>query len=239
MDLEIVSEISKLWWHDMEVFIVDDGGREAPSVERMFKDEGFDIVDDIYDASFVVFVGGEDVHPRFYNQKIHPTTSPNEPRDIREIDIYNECFSLGIPMVGICRGGQLLNVMSGGNMYQHCDNHELSGTHKVITFGYEQNEVEVNSVHHQQMVPDWHKDFVLLMKAGNSTFRESMSSADTSFDSKYVNSPATGSFLDIEGLWYPHTRSLCFQPHPEYGHIPTKDLFFFYLNKYILNEGEV
>lgn len=220
------------------VLVVDDEGIEAPAVKKMFKDNGFDLTDDIYDANVVVFVGGEDVHPGLYRQKVHKLTHYNKSRDEYEKEIFNEAFSLGIPMAGICRGGQFLNVMSGGKMWQDVDNHNIGGTHKVWVKDWS-GDLEVNSVHHQMMEPDWYSDVHILMKAGESTVKHAMAEEGSILSYPYSQHCSKHTMTDIEALYYPHTRSLCFQPHPEYGHVPTKEVFFYFLSKYVFNtEGE-
>ena len=63
------------------------------------------------DFGLVLFTGGEDVHPSLYND-----TSPkrycatNLSRDKIEQDIFKVALDNSIPMTGICRGSQFLNV---------------------------------------------------------------------------------------------------------------------------------
>jgi hypothetical protein len=214
----------------INIYVVDDEGVEAPAVVSMFQDHGFDIVDDLYDADIVCFVGGEDVNPKLYKQHIHSHTYYNASRDEYEVEIYNEAVSLGIPMVGICRGGQFLNVMSGGSMWQDVDGH--SGTH-IARISDTKEEIEVTSVHHQMMDPDWNSNVKILLRAGMSTRKESMSSIESS-SYGYSQFPMKGVWTDTEALWYPDSRCLCFQPHPEYGHEPTMNIFFKFLDEYII-----
>lgn len=46
--------------------------------------------------------------------------------------LYNNAKRLQIPMVGICRGAQFLNVMAGGKMIQHVEGHAIHGTHEIV-----------------------------------------------------------------------------------------------------------
>lgn len=216
------------------VLIVDDERCEAPMVENLFVSEGFDLVKDIYDADFVVFVGGEDVNPDLYGQRPHSTTHYNMARDHFETEVYEEALSLGIPMVGICRGGQFLNVKSGGKLWQNVDNHN-TGQH-VAMIPSTGERLQVTSVHHQMMEPDWFSNVEILLRAGESTKKEAMSEISSYMPHAYSQFPAKGSVTDVEACWYPDTRCLCFQPHPEYGHEPTKDIFFEFVKTYIIDK---
>lgn len=212
------------------VLVVDDGN-EARDVEAMFKSEGYELVTDIYDADLVVFVGGEDVNPSLYNQRRHHTTYYNIERDTLEVDVYNEARALGIPMAGICRGGQLLNVLNGGKLWQDVNGHN-SGRHKAWIVGHAGLPVEVTSVHHQMMEPDHFSDVKILLKAAEATKKINMSDISTVMPSVYERYPDIKEYTDVEACYYPASNCLCFQPHPEYGHKETKEVFFQFLNTY-------
>jgi gamma-glutamyl-gamma-aminobutyrate hydrolase PuuD len=179
-----------------------------PSVayERMFKRNGWELTDIVGEADLVQFTGGEDVSPYLYDEKVHPTTHHNSQRDRKEARVFDLCSHLRIPMAGICRGGQFLNVMCGGKMYQHVNNHAIGGTHMMVYLPTGQM-IPVSSTHHQMMRPGW--GAVTLGVASESTFYEHMDG-----DSVNTYHPQRGE--DIEALFYPAQRVLCYQPHPEY-----------------------
>ncbi len=67
----------------------------------------------------ILFTGGIDMNPRYYNQRRHYSTSKAiEPRDGFELMMLKKAIKLKIPIFCICRGHQLLNVALGGNLYQ-------------------------------------------------------------------------------------------------------------------------
>ena len=67
----------------------------------------------------VFFSGGSDVSPIMYNKNPGIKIGyVNIERDIFELELYKKCFERKIPMLGICRGSQLLNIASGGDIYQ-------------------------------------------------------------------------------------------------------------------------
>lgn len=98
----------------------------------------------------ILFTGGEDVHPMLYKQR-NTKSYPNLHRDLMEKFLFEYCFEHGVPMIGICRGAQLMNVLMGGSMIQHIDGHAGHGQHNIITS--DGKKVAVNSIHHQAIVP--------------------------------------------------------------------------------------
>ena len=67
----------------------------------------------------LLLVGGEDVNPETYGEKLDRVTKPMMPRrDQFECKIISVCMERRIPILGICRGLQMLNVACGGTLYQ-------------------------------------------------------------------------------------------------------------------------
>lgn len=122
-------------------------GDIIPDYMRFFKNpEHFDMV---------LFTGGEDVDPRFYNDTSpHKICSFSTKRDLLEIEIFELALKHDIPMIGICRGLQLFNVMAGGKLMHHINGH--GGTTHIIDVidGDEQDTFKVNSMHHQMIIPE-------------------------------------------------------------------------------------
>lgn len=194
----------------------------------MFQRMGWTIVQDIKEARLVQFTGGSDVSPGLYGERKHPSTGCNPHRDRGEGIIYDHCFKRGLPMAGICRGGQFLNVMCGGHLWQHVDRHALPGTHKVKCH-LTQDEFQATSTHHQMMIPT--RAAMIVGVASESTRKEKMSSKGpmSVLQSKNV--------VDIEVLFYRQQKILCFQPHPEIeGHTDLRRRYFYYI-KELLNIG--
>ena len=64
--------------------------------------------------------GGSDVAPCRYGQERHPATAAEEPgRDGFEMALARAARQQDVPLLGICRGMQLLNVACGGTLIQH------------------------------------------------------------------------------------------------------------------------
>jgi gamma-glutamyl-gamma-aminobutyrate hydrolase PuuD len=99
-------------------------------------------------VSLVMFTGGEDVHPSLYGGvDSHVLCSTNIRRDEFERRVFGFCRQHNIKMTGICRGIQFLNVMAGGEMYQHVTNH--AGLLHDAYFPYDSSIRVVTSTHHQ------------------------------------------------------------------------------------------
>lgn len=68
----------------------------------------------------LVLTGGRDLDPAGYRQRAHPATDEFQPdRDRWEFALLDAARRLQRPVLGICRGAQLLNVAYGGTLHQH------------------------------------------------------------------------------------------------------------------------
>lgn len=182
----------------MKVYIVN--GSRAYS--DMFDQMGFEITHVKDEADIACFTGGEDVSPELYGDVRHKHTWSNSFRDEIEAGMFDFFKENCIPMAGVCRGGQFLNVMSGGRMYQHVTHH--TNDH-VITDARTGDTLTVSSTHHQMFMPSPEAVLVAFSTLGGSrewydgdVFRRDVSNTD------------------YEVLFYPKTKCLCFQPHPEF-----------------------
>lgn len=73
---------------------------------------------DILDG--LVFSGGGDINPMLYHGESHPTIYAVDPdRDEFELTLAKLALTREIPVLGICRGMQMLNVASGGDLIAH------------------------------------------------------------------------------------------------------------------------
>lgn len=67
----------------------------------------------------LLFTGGEDIHPELYGEEVRPGCGEiDRERDDFELGLARRAIDRGIPLLGICRGLQLLNVACGGTLYQ-------------------------------------------------------------------------------------------------------------------------
>lgn len=182
----------------MNVYVV--GGGYA--YERMFKQAGHALATSMQEADLLCFTGGADVSPELYGEEnVGSYCSPE--RDKYEEKVFDWAYANDVPMVGVCRGGQFLNVMSGGKMWQDVDKHAISGTHKAMCKYW--GEIMVSSTHHQMMRAGGNGE--VLVSAGLSSYKMNDKGAKYSWDGNFGS--------DCEVVYYKDTKSLCYQPHPE------------------------
>lgn len=208
----------------MKVMIVN----SSYAYDNLFTKLGHTLVADVASADMLVFTGGEDVSPHLYGDHKHHMTGSSIKRDASEAMLFDDAKERGLPMVGICRGGQFLNVMSGGRMYQHVGKH--CGVHE-ITDVLTGEVVQVSSTHHQMMKPSEKGLLVATAYLGGERewYDQQVFRKDVSTE-------------DVEVVFYPHTRCLCFQPHPEFVgdvYIGMYEYFKRCLERFIYEEVEV
>ena len=67
----------------------------------------------------ICFTGGVDIAPAYYKEPVSERCGEIQPlRDAMEFAVMSEVLATGKPLLGICRGAQLLNVALGGTLYQ-------------------------------------------------------------------------------------------------------------------------
>src|SRR5437763_14350209 len=77
-------------------------------------DEVLDLLDGL------ILAGGADIDPSYYGEPAHEATVGTVPeRDTFEIALARRALDRDIPLLGICRGMQLMNVAAGGTLNQH------------------------------------------------------------------------------------------------------------------------
>jgi len=145
----------------------------------------------------LVLQGGADVSPQSYAQAAtRPEWGGDRVRDMYELELLHEFIEAGKPVLGICRGCQLINVAFGGTLYQDIAtdvptsikhvNDEYDRLHHAIQFpqgsslatlfnshGSEQNEWVVNSIHHQA-VRDLGRDLTVEAISGSDNIVEAI-----------------------------------------------------------------
>jgi gamma-glutamyl-gamma-aminobutyrate hydrolase PuuD len=208
---------SKLRNSRPRVYVVGGGFEYIRLMYRL----GCDGATGLDDADLVLFTGGEDVDPSLYGEPHLKRTRSNLSRDTKETAIYRGALDRGLPMVGICRGGQFLNVMNGGKLWQHVTNHTAQHLAYVqippFQKGKKPRVISVTSTHHQMMIPG--PDACVLLTARNSYERNSV--GVTTIGLPDDDDP------DIEAVFYDKTDCLCFQPHPEFPNAPADCVNFF------------
>ena len=70
-------------------------------------------------ANGFIFAGGEDTDPSYYEMDSMGTIAPNKSRDSFEFMLFRHAFKAHKPILGICRGCQLINIALGGTLHQN------------------------------------------------------------------------------------------------------------------------
>ncbi|MEV7622933.1 gamma-glutamyl-gamma-aminobutyrate hydrolase family protein [Actinoplanes sp. NPDC089786] len=134
-------------------------------------DPGTDVLDSL---DGIMFSGGGDIDPAHWNEELHPAADIDEARDTSELMLMKAALDRDLPILGVCRGLQVMAVASGGSLHQHLpdvighDRHRASpgtdplaadasayGRHDVVTKPGSQaaallgERLTVNSFHHQ------------------------------------------------------------------------------------------
>ncbi len=114
----------------------------------------------------LLITGGNDVDPAVYGQTPHPATDrPGAQRDAWEFALLKAALRRQLPVLGVCRGAQVLNVALGGTLHQHLPDvighsghragnavftslpvHTVSGTRLAALVG---ESVDARCYHHQ------------------------------------------------------------------------------------------
>lgn len=103
----------------------------------------------------LLLTGGSDLSPGYYGEEPLPKLSETIPkRDAFEMAVLEHALDRGVPVFGICRGLQLLNVALGGTLYQDLPSQLTDG-----------------SIAHRQQTPKWQWTHEVEVEAGSNVAR--------------------------------------------------------------------
>ena len=99
----------------------------------------------------LVFWGGADIGTEIYNETPNKfVLSKNKsPRDVHELGMIQAALKRNIPLLGICRGAQLMCVVAGGKLMQHIEDHSIM--HNLVLCDEQYATIKCNSSHHQMI----------------------------------------------------------------------------------------
>ena len=150
--------------------------------------------------------GGEDISPSIYNQEPNEFCfAPRKPsrRDTLEIACVEQAVKMGLPIVGICRGAQLICALDGGSLCQHIFGHSQNGgQHPLYDPVTKEILCKSNTAHHQMMIP----------KPGNVILAQTQEK----FRGFGENEEVTEYTTCPEIVWFPEMRAIGIQGHPEW-----------------------
>ena len=93
----------------------------------------------------VILSGGGDIDPAAYGAEPHPDTSLVMPeRDAFELALTRRAVERDLPVLGVCRGMQVLNVAFGGTLLQHLPEHFGHGEHRRVAGSFDGNDHDVS-----------------------------------------------------------------------------------------------
>lgn len=123
----------------------------------LYPAEQSDFADRLSGFSGVVIPGGGDVDPSFYNQQPKSAAIYGVDKLVDEFDLQLSDYALnnGIPLLAICRGAQIINVLKGGTLIQDLERPHTNLMQNIEVFkdqaelGLSQNFVECSCYHHQ------------------------------------------------------------------------------------------
>lgn len=164
----------------------------------------------------ILFTGGSDVDPSFYGDTSPlRMCSPYLTRDKFEKTIFCHALSNSIPMIGICRGFQFLNVMAKGRLLHHIDNH--AGNIHLFESSILEKPISVNSFHHQMVVPPTNAHII-----GQTVKQLSNIHYGKHDQSENWEGP------EIEAAIFPEINACGVQYHPEWMQTTSEGFSFFY-----------
>lgn len=110
------------WFHNYWWAILWAGGDPVvltPETAHLPPEEQVSLLDGLF------LPGGGDVHPRHYGEPIRGSDPQDihEGRDGLELSLARAALAANIPVLGVCRGMQVLNIAAGGGLVQHVAGH--------------------------------------------------------------------------------------------------------------------
>ena len=83
----------------------------------------YELIGEVVQLDGMIFAGGGDVAPAYYGEEVLPGCgAPDEKRDNVELNLFPLLMTRGVPILGICRGCQVINVAFGGTLIQDLPN---------------------------------------------------------------------------------------------------------------------
>jgi len=156
------------------------------------------------DAILVVW-GGADISPALYGHKPSKTIYTSPTRDAVEWPCMKRAVEMGIPIIGVCRGAQMLCALAGGFLLQDVENH-AGPRHTASTI--DGSVIHVNSIHHQMMAGLEGVEHELL------AWCDVPRSPTYTWKDDLIYTPPAG-FKEPEMVWFPKVKGMAIQWHPE------------------------
>lgn len=180
-------------------------------------------------AQGIIMIGGGDIAPSYFNEQPHPQLGKiNDLQDSYDVALVRLALKSNIPILAICRGEQVLNVVAGGSLYQDIPSQIGS------------------SVNHRQKRPKTEGSHTIkvdsmsylsrIMGGATSLYVNSFHHQSVKELGRGLSAVAWSSDGVIEALENADGRVICVQFHPE-GHTDNPDSEMIKLFEYIINKA--
>ena len=204
-----------------------------PLVVGMLIKEGYQGTRNLWEADVAILTGGADINPKLYQERVAGAVNINDARDKAECAVYEAAVNMDIPVVGICRGAQLINVLNGGSLWQDVgDAHRKPHYIKDLETG---RVMLASSTHHQMMRVHQEEGRILALAVTKDHKAVSLCKYKQNADTRMKVNPKDS--VDPEVVLYEKTRSLCFQPHPEHAGYGILRKYFFSLVEQLVEDA--
>ena len=127
----------------------------ADPVTLLAASDGMDWASRLEGFDGVLLCGGADIDPvRYGESEIHPEVYDVDAlQDEADLSLAAYCFEHGVPTLAVCRGLHVVNVLRGGSLVQHMDDHHRHVVHDVVIergpAGIEPGLITASCYHHQ------------------------------------------------------------------------------------------
>ncbi len=211
----------------MKKILIPGRKKDTKNYEKVLKHLGADPIvtlnpKSVYSFDGLLLPGGGDICPSYFGQPVIDTRKPDPELDRTQFHILYQFLHTHKPILGICKGMQLINVFFGGSLMQHLDceaTHQWNGRdqwHDTTAKGDSLlahlygSRFSVNSAHHQG-IDETGQDFRIIQ---------------TSTDG--ISEGILHDHLPILGVQW-HPERMCLE-HKKYGTIDGTAIFRWFLN---------
>lgn len=174
-----------------------------------------DVTDPVTGPGALIIWGGGDIHPSLYSRANMGTYSGEtlSARDQAEAKLFAKAVDVGLVILGVCRGAQLGCALSGGILAQDVEGHHMP--HMVTTI--DGRSFPSSSIHHQMMYP-WNTEHELIAWTSypkSGTYQGITDEEMEKWQRDDYGYPDKSLPIEPEIVWFPKTKCLAIQGHPE------------------------
>lgn len=183
----------------------------------------------------VLITGGNDVSPTLYSDFTHPKTKPyGEEVDMSDIKLIRWAIRDRKPLLGICRGAQVMSVAMGGSLIQHVEDLQLNECHQLLPPSYANINKCTHAIH---IIP--HTKTHAIVKKVRITVNSAHHQAIDSLGEDFIASAYSPEGI-IEIIEHREPSYFCFglQSHPETQDEGSLEAFFREFANEVIRRGK-